>query len=578
MSDSSIGADRRRGSSNQTLLVKTCENCAHAKIRCTRSEGRSSCDRCHRLRKECTFRPARTNLGRVPQERRIDALEAKVEQLLANSSAPAAGSISSNDSPDIQASSQTSENGDVIDKGFLTIEAANTLVDSFKKIMMPHFPFVIIPDGMTGEKLRYEKPFVFLTVLTAAMFDNMPVQRKLEHEAKQYISDRMIFGGKISVELLQGLLVHLAWCQYHSRPRRFSQYLQLAVSIILDLRLDRPLDQLSKKNRVWLDSQDGMTALSWGREVQRAVVGCYFISSSISRILDKSCTFPLTPYIEECGQSLATNPEYPSDTHIIFIIKLQYLLDKMDHPLRGVTETNREIERHIQNQRKGLEHYKVTVPFDLKESTFLLMQYHTTELYLTQISLFDRRRDSQPTPWSQFQLDSLCNGLLAARSLLSFYASAPLRAETGFNNAQWVQLGFGMTLASKLAVAALEPSIYHQTAEYREALDMSSVLRQVILRLQGLITPHFDARGDRDAFYHYEKRMKKVQWWYENSIAQPGYGPPADQSYSAIPPVDMQQTVPSNMQSFFYSDINDILGEWMMYPATPFPTYNSMNG
>lgn len=39
-------------------LTKTCQNCFQAKIRCDRTQNRDACDRCHRLRKHCVFRPS----------------------------------------------------------------------------------------------------------------------------------------------------------------------------------------------------------------------------------------------------------------------------------------------------------------------------------------------------------------------------------------------------------------------------------------------------------------------------------------------------------------------------------------
>jgi hypothetical protein len=64
---------------------------------------------------------------------------------------------------------------------------------------------------MTADHLRREKPFLFLAIITAALYDNMPMQRKLELEVKKAISERMIWGGSISFEVLQGILVHIAW-------------------------------------------------------------------------------------------------------------------------------------------------------------------------------------------------------------------------------------------------------------------------------------------------------------------------------------------------------------------------------
>ncbi|CAI7593314.1 unnamed protein product [Penicillium discolor] len=108
----------------------------------------------------------------------------------------------------------------------------------------------------------------------------MPLQRKLEKQVKKVISDCMIFDSPVSFEILQGLLVHLAWCQYHSRPRRFSQYLHLGISLITDLQLDRPPERRFWKTRVDFNSELDRESVSWGREEKRAVIGFFYLSSS----------------------------------------------------------------------------------------------------------------------------------------------------------------------------------------------------------------------------------------------------------------------------------------------------------
>jgi hypothetical protein len=108
-------------------------------------------------------------------------------------------------------SSTSAQAKDVIDQGLLTIDAANMLLNEFRTTLMPHCPFVIISPQTTVETLRRDKPFLLLTILTAALHDNMPLQRRLEKQVKKVISDCMIFDGTVSFEILQGLLVHLAW-------------------------------------------------------------------------------------------------------------------------------------------------------------------------------------------------------------------------------------------------------------------------------------------------------------------------------------------------------------------------------
>ena len=85
------------------------------------------------------------------------------------------------------------------------------LLNEFRTKLMPHCPFVIIPPQMSAEILRKDKPFLLLTILTAALHDNMPLQRRLEKQVKKVISDCMIYDGTVSFEILQGLFVHLAW-------------------------------------------------------------------------------------------------------------------------------------------------------------------------------------------------------------------------------------------------------------------------------------------------------------------------------------------------------------------------------
>lgn len=145
------------------------------------------------------------------------------------------------------------------------------------------------------------------------------------------------------------------------------------------------------------------------------------------------------------------------------------------------------------------------------------MQFHTVEMYLCQITLFDQKPSAQNIRHeSAFQIDALRLGLTAAKTLLDFYICLPLGCDVKFNNVGWVQLGFAVTLACKLVVAASEPSVHPHTIDLCQALDISNMLRRCILRIQALVTSNMDASGDRDVFFHYEKRLKRVQWWFEN--------------------------------------------------------------
>lgn len=87
--------------------------------------------------------------------------------------------------------------------------------------------------------------------------------------------------------------------QYHSRSKYYTQYLQLAISIAVDMRFDRrpnnnrvrpPENKRDPLVKGELPEKYGVAAQAWGPEEQRAAAGIFYISSTyvpISRWRDE---------------------------------------------------------------------------------------------------------------------------------------------------------------------------------------------------------------------------------------------------------------------------------------------------
>lgn len=120
--------------------------------------------------------------------------------------APGASRLESLDRPD-----ELTARGDVVDQNVLNIDTAGYFLDIFQTRMAQHFPFVVVPPHTKAEQFRQDKPFLFLAVLASSTYENSPLQRRLGREVKEQIAERMILNGEVSFELLQGLLVYLAW-------------------------------------------------------------------------------------------------------------------------------------------------------------------------------------------------------------------------------------------------------------------------------------------------------------------------------------------------------------------------------
>lgn len=97
---------------------------------------------------------------------------------------------------------------DVIEAGLISVEKAEDLLQIYRK-QSGNFPFVHVPQSLAS--FRQEKPFLMLSVLAMASRNNRKLQELLEHKLREELSQKVIMEGQKSMDLLQGLLVYLAW-------------------------------------------------------------------------------------------------------------------------------------------------------------------------------------------------------------------------------------------------------------------------------------------------------------------------------------------------------------------------------
>lgn len=99
---------------------------------------------------------------------------------------------------------------DVISKGVVSLERAQKSLD-FYRSKTASFPFVYISPDCSLDRLRREKPFLLHAILTCGAQSNLKLQQALELELRELLSRKMLIAGEKSMDLLQGLLVYLAW-------------------------------------------------------------------------------------------------------------------------------------------------------------------------------------------------------------------------------------------------------------------------------------------------------------------------------------------------------------------------------
>ncbi|KDN65946.1 hypothetical protein CSUB01_05368 [Colletotrichum sublineola] len=435
-----------------TPLLKTCRTCAHAKIKCDRTQDPAVCDRCLRLGKECTYAAARGRKPPGPRSRPNKQLQIPERPAPSATESPSASeSITSEQSqtpPQPASSSGTTgdqqpprpslpgygaASHDPFKSGQLSLDKGQELLDRFRTRLTPHFPFVIIADSEHVSNLRQTRPALCLALLAASSHDDVRLQRALGQMFNELVAARLVSGNFTCLDVLQGLLVHLA---------------------------------------------------------------CFII---------------------ETAERLAQVAEYPTDRYLPYIIRLQRLAEEIDDVVKNESILDpMQIQASVSEAKESVAAFKNSLSFPLSDCPLLVPQMHTIQLCLNQLSL-----PEAPFGLSNPQTDSLqrlITGLsestVSAKSLISVLLHTPPGQEVYFPNIIWVMLHCGFTLAARLDLLAADPRIGLMAEHLRQFSDIGHTIRQVVLRLESASSPDVDDRGDRDSFYHFAIRAKRVEKFY----------------------------------------------------------------
>lgn len=234
---------------------------------------------------------------------------------------------------------------------------------------------------------------------------------------------------------------------------------------------------------------------------------------------------------------MSEKAEYTSDRILIHLVRLQHIFEQIDHlsvdpnvPIAGYTNhfTDTDSFLHMfQTLHTQLQDYTAQFSPQLTSNNFLLAtQMHTINLYLCQVSLFEKETLAQ-LPWA-FKIKMLCHGLTLARSSFEALANVPLNTERYMSYTEWLQTGFCLILSCKLTLMVASDKSIRQTEPQVQALcdnlDMVSVLDACIARQAA-------QQAEMKTGFDYTGWLTWIQEWFEKHYyaysprSQGGYTP-----------------------------------------------------
>lgn len=93
----------------------------------------------------------------------------------------------------------------------LTWGQAEQAISNFKIKFMPNFPFVALRPEIFAEQLYLEKPLLFKVIMLVAAPTTLAKLREIKRSVTAYIGQQLVLLEKRDLDLLQGLLVFIAW-------------------------------------------------------------------------------------------------------------------------------------------------------------------------------------------------------------------------------------------------------------------------------------------------------------------------------------------------------------------------------
>ncbi|KZM20537.1 sequence-specific DNA binding RNA polymerase II transcription factor [Ascochyta rabiei] len=479
-----------------------CERCRKHKVRCVPSDKASVCQRCQKARVECIEhvarrRPAKPRIdGQTPNkmrdfDKKLDKISAIVATMApvsvlqpalpsattvpsqfsdtAQRTSPPApapallvkASPSATKEPGLPAPVATPEDslafwGSINDTlsclgkldpviRSISFIHMQMLVDVYRT-MADYFPFVTLPKDCTCRDLFQQRPILMFAVLVVASYDSVLLQLTLSREFRKVATVKVMNGEK-SLDLLQGLLVFIAWHHHYMDAQAVSipMLLQICAGIAGDLELD----SLSTAVRSPLHKNDPRD-----KEAKRAYLGCYYLASNINLTEPgKARCMSYSSTIRTYASELASSWEHKSDAILPIVIDICQFTEDVQETFAGPTE--QALIARTQVKRLIAKWDSICLASKLQASDFKTLQWMQlaahTYLYKTAASI--DLSDCDSTPWaSGFQLSLRVTCLRSIEQFLDNSTKLQSSQYEVLCLIDWLNLVSTMTSLSKLAL------------------------------------------------------------------------------------------------------------------------------
>ncbi|ETS85403.1 hypothetical protein PFICI_03428 [Pestalotiopsis fici W106-1] len=260
-------------------------------------------------------------------------------------------------------------------------EEAEKMLSRYRRVQMHIFPFVIIPSDTTSASLRLERPFTWKALMLQCCSNDGHRQHVLGKELLQEFSEALLTRPRKSLDLLQGLILFVAW--HHAGLTSFQATNLLGLTRSLCLSLGIHEGQVRE-----LETDLGPLCL----EKLRAFAGTYYLITSFYTTSKRTDAFMNTTYLDSLCRVLEDKALCPTDKLVAYMVKVQQLAQNISLTLSSSTTSQLfllPMVMVVKSLQSQIESFKTNIPVDLRDNVVLASHLYTAETLLYEVGLQD---------------------------------------------------------------------------------------------------------------------------------------------------------------------------------------------
>ncbi|KAK0636633.1 hypothetical protein B0T17DRAFT_86157 [Bombardia bombarda] len=473
---------------------RACAYCNKSKTKCIwiGEPGDGSCQRCARLNRDCIL-PQQGEKRRRGPSTRVGQLEEKIDGIMSLLNAgrqlqQTSASSQSQPSPtpqtppifhdpirDSLVPPSPKENSsyvhttppleyiDIVPTLRVSFAEADRLLTLYRTDYSPRFPFVPITDDLRAYDLFQNRPFLFRTIMHIVAPQNAAVQRDVNQWFRQYIAEHIVINQEKRLELLQALILFIAWGEFHFYLESAATNLwQLAVGLVLELGLNKPPKVPSHLPNHMVEEARRAKGLRMRAphtlEDMRTYLGCYYITSLAAVFFRHLPMFPYSNYINTCCAAVVSQQEYQSDKFMAALIQLQRIACRIhaafpspDIDVNGPSELSAPSFMVISSIRAELESLKRETPKEIQNHWAFDVCYRGLLVRLYEPAIYIRPSSaSNNFAEGTRRSEVLWSCLDAAKIFFEAYCTIPLHELPYLSFSTFSHFSFTLVTATRL--------------------------------------------------------------------------------------------------------------------------------